>query len=83
MLSSISSSICENATRLHRLDLDRLGRRAETACQFQDRLTDLKDRIARMAAVRPRSADADRGFGCNVVRISGLTERLSVESVGR
>jgi hypothetical protein len=63
LLSSISNSICENVTRLHRLDLERLGRRADTACQFQARLTDLKERIARMAAARARSADADSSSG--------------------
>ena len=59
LLSRISSGICENATTLHRLDLERLGRRAETSCQFQDMLTDLKNWIARRAAVRTRSAYAD------------------------
>src|ERR1035437_8525998 len=59
LLSRISSGICENATELHRLDLERLGRRAEAACQFQDVLTDLKDLIAWKAAVRTGSACAD------------------------
>src|SRR5271157_563579 len=63
LLSSISNSICKNAIRLHRLELERLGRRAEAARQFQARLTDLKERIARMAAVRARSADADSSSG--------------------
>lgn len=59
LLNRISSGICENATKLHRLDLEGLGRRAEAACQFQDRLTDLKEQIAWKAAVRTRSARAD------------------------
>jgi hypothetical protein len=71
MLSSISDSICANAIRLHRRDLERLGRRAETACQFQARLTDLKERIARMAAVRARSADADSRSGSLLSELAG------------
>ena len=59
LLSRISSGICEKATGLHRLDLERLGRRAVAACQFQDMLTDLKDRIAWKAAVRTGSACVD------------------------
>jgi hypothetical protein len=59
LLSRISSGICENATKVHRLDLEGLGRRAEAACQFQDMLTDLKDRIAWKAAVRTGSACVD------------------------
>jgi cytochrome c-type biogenesis protein CcmH/NrfG len=47
------------ATRLNRLDIERLGRPAEAAGQFQDMLTDLKDRIAWKAAVRTRSVRAD------------------------
>src|ERR1035437_780097 len=58
LLSSISSSICENATRLHGLDFERLGRCTEKACQLQDRLTGLKDRMARIADARPQSAYA-------------------------
>jgi hypothetical protein len=59
LLSRISSGVCENASKLNRLDLERLGRGAEAACQFQDRLADLKDRIAWKAAVRTGSARAD------------------------
>jgi hypothetical protein len=62
LLSSISSSICDNATRLHGLDFERLGRRAEKTCQFQDRLSALKDRVARIADARPRSAYEHRSF---------------------
>jgi hypothetical protein len=60
LLSRISGGICENAFAPHRLDLERLGRRAEVECQLQDTLTDLKDRIARKAAVRTRPATVDR-----------------------
>lgn len=59
LLSSISSSICENATRLHGIDLERLGRRTEKACQLQARLNGLR---ARIAAGRPESAYADSSF---------------------
>jgi hypothetical protein len=62
LLSSISSSICENATRLHGLDFERLGRRAEKKCQLQDRLSALKDRVALMADARPRSGYAHSSF---------------------
>jgi hypothetical protein len=60
LLDRISSGICDNATRLHRLDLERIASRTEQACRLKDRLTDLKDQMARSAAARARSADADR-----------------------
>ena len=59
LLSRISSGICENATQRHRLDLERLGRRADAECPFRDTLTDLKDLTAWKTAVRKRSACAD------------------------
>jgi len=62
LLSRISSGMCENATKAHRRELERLGRRAADACQFKDMLTDLKDRITRRAAERGRSAYADSSF---------------------
>ncbi len=37
-------------------DLARLGRRAETACQFQDMLADLKHQIARKAALHAQAS---------------------------
>ncbi len=55
VLARISSGMSADATKLHRLDLERLGRGAEAACQFQDMLADLKGRIARRAAMRTRS----------------------------
>jgi hypothetical protein len=70
-ISNLSNSICENATRLNRLDLERLGRRAQTACQFQHRLFDLKARIARMAAARARSADADSSSDSLLSELAG------------
>jgi len=37
LLSRISSGMCENATKAHRRELERLGRRAADACRFGDR----------------------------------------------
>src|SRR5260370_33419398 len=45
MLSRMSSGICDNAAQHHRLDLERLGRRADAECRFQATLTGLKERI--------------------------------------
>ena len=59
LLSRMSSGIYENASQCHRFDLERLGRRANAECQFQDTLTDMKERIAWKTAVRTRSACAD------------------------
>jgi hypothetical protein len=56
LLSRLSTGICDNATRLHRLDLQRVNRRAEVECRLQDTLTDLKDKIARKASMHQRSA---------------------------
>jgi hypothetical protein len=54
-LAQISSGMSQNASQLHRLELERLGRRALAACQFQDMLDGLKDRIARRASLRTRT----------------------------
>ena len=59
LLRRMSSGICESAAKLHRPDLERLGRRAEAECRFQDSLTDLRNQIAWKAAVRTRSASVD------------------------
>ncbi len=59
LLSRISTGVCENATKLNRLDLERLGRRADASCHFQEMLTDLKDRTARKTTGRRRSAYAN------------------------
>jgi hypothetical protein len=59
LLNRISTGICENATELHRLDLGRLGRRAEVEYQLQETLAGLKDMLARKAAGRIRSAYSD------------------------
>jgi len=58
MLARISNGIRANADNLQRLDLERLGRRAETFWQLQDMLVDLKHQIAQKAALR-----ANRSFG--------------------
>lgn len=52
LLDQISNSMNANVCLLHREDLERLGKRATTACRFQEILEDLKDRIAQRAALR-------------------------------
>ena len=59
LLSRISIGISENAARLHRLDLEGLGRRAEVKSQLQKTLTDLRNKVARKAAARLRPACVD------------------------
>lgn len=59
LLSRMSSGICDNAAQHHRLDLERLGRRADAQCRFQDTLTGMKERIAWKTAARTGSACAD------------------------
>jgi hypothetical protein len=59
MLGRISGGICDNATAFNRLDMARLVRRVEAQCQFQDTLTNLKDKIARKATGRVRAASSD------------------------
>ena len=59
LLSRISTGICDNTTQAHRVELQRLGRRAEVECQLGDTLSDLKARMARKTAVRTSPAAAD------------------------
>jgi len=61
VLARISSGMSADASELHRLDLERLGLRALAACQFQEMLADLKERIAQRAAMRTRSPFAIGG----------------------
>jgi hypothetical protein len=58
LLSRISTGICDNTTQAHRVELQRLGRRAEAECQLGDTLSDLKARMARKTAVRTSQAAA-------------------------
>ena len=58
-LSRISNGIRENAARVQRLDLERLGRGAELQCRFHEKLASVKDQIAWKAAGGTRSACAD------------------------
>ncbi|HLK65249.1 MAG TPA: hypothetical protein VKU19_17535 [Bryobacteraceae bacterium] len=51
LLNRISSGICENATEIHRFELQRLGRRAAAESQFEEMVTDVKDRLARKASL--------------------------------
>lgn len=56
LLARISSGICDGASELHRLELERLGRKAEAACQLQEMLAGLQDLIARRTARRAGTA---------------------------
>ena len=67
LLARISSGMSADASELHRLDLERLGRRAVAACQFQDMLADLKERIAQRAAMRIGSPFAIGGVALRSV----------------
>jgi len=60
LLNRISSGICENATEIHRSELQRLGRRAAAESQFQDMVSDVKDRLARKACLIAELAFAVR-----------------------
>ena len=59
LLSRISSGICDNASKRHRLDLERLSRRADTESRFRGMLGHLKHQVAGKAAVRERFTCAD------------------------
>jgi hypothetical protein len=52
LLAQISIGMSAVVRDLHRAELERLGRRAEAACECRDMLTELKERIARRAATR-------------------------------
>ncbi len=56
LLAQISIGMSAVVRDLHRAELERLGRRAEAACECRDMLTDLKERIALRAATRVCSA---------------------------
>lgn len=60
LLSQISNDLSATASRFHRVDLERIGRKAEAAGRFQAMLADLKRRLERRAVVRtqPRIAMA-------------------------
>jgi hypothetical protein len=55
LLAQISSGISAHAANLQRLDLARLSRRAEAACQFQAMLAEIKGQITRKSAQRAGS----------------------------
>jgi hypothetical protein len=52
LMDRISRGMCENVTKLHELDLRRLGRRANAECGLQEMLTDLRDRMMQKATLR-------------------------------
>jgi hypothetical protein len=62
LLSRISGTMSADATRLHNLDLERLGRSAAAAWELQDMLADLKGRIARRAVRRAQGSSAMAGM---------------------
>jgi hypothetical protein len=57
LLSRISTGICDNTTQTHRVELQRLGRRAEAECQLGYTLSDLKA-SGKKTAVRTSQAAA-------------------------
>ena len=59
LLTRISSGICENASKHHQVDLERLSRRSDTETRFRGMLGDLKRQVAGNAALRARSACLD------------------------
>ncbi len=59
LLTRISSGICENASKRHQVDLERLSRRSDTETRFRGMLSDLKRQVAGNAALRARSAGLD------------------------
>ena len=52
VLMQISIGMSTSAMDMHRVELERLGRKARAACQFRQMLDDLKDQIAQKAAYR-------------------------------
>jgi len=59
LLSRISTSLCDNITQSHRVEHQRLCRRAEVECQLGDTLSNLRAKMARKTAVRKLPAVAD------------------------
>jgi hypothetical protein len=62
LLNRISSSVCQNASEIHHVELERLDRRASAARRLQEMLTDLKDRLAQKASLLTPSVRADQSF---------------------
>ena len=62
LLNRISEGITARAAHLQRLDLARLGRRNEAACQFQGIIADLKNQLACKAARRVATSSVAGGF---------------------
>jgi hypothetical protein len=61
LLAKIGNGISANAASLQRLDLARIGRRAEAACQFEQILAGLKQQIALKAAAHAQTSFAAAG----------------------
>ena len=52
LLGRIANGMSAGATTSHRLELERIARRAEAACQFRDMLAELKSRLAVRGVLR-------------------------------
>ena len=62
LLSRISSGICDNASKRHLLDLERVGRRSDAEGRLRGMLADLKQQVACKAALRDGVASIDSVF---------------------
>jgi hypothetical protein len=62
LLRRVSGSICDNAVRANRIELERMGRRASNASRFQEALAELKERLEWKAAARTNSGCSDAGL---------------------
>jgi hypothetical protein len=62
LLNRISSGMCESANEIHRFELERFGRRAAAAFEFQEMLTNLKDRLAQKASLFTQPTFAGQCF---------------------
>jgi hypothetical protein len=59
LMVRVSSSMFQNASKLHCTELEQLWHRSATASQYQGILNDLKDQLVRKAALRTQSVFAN------------------------
>ena len=62
LLSRISSGICENASKDHLIDLERVSRRSDAEGKLRGMLAELKQQVARKAALHAGIAPIDTVF---------------------
>jgi hypothetical protein len=62
LMGRISSGLADNASGLHRLDLERTSDRTQAATRLQSMLAEMKDRVARKVSVKARLAVAETGL---------------------